>query len=298
MYDIIIVGGGCAGLTAALYSARAGKKVLILEGSAVGGQITSSPMVDNYPGIAHMSGMEFADNLFSQVSEYGVELELDIVTDVKKDNDGTFTVTSDYGMYKSRKVIIASGVKHRSLGLENEEKLTGCGISYCAVCDGAFFKGKTVAIAGGGNTAVREALFLSDICAEVCVIHRRDTFRAETHLVEQMKQKENICLITDTVVKSVNGTEKLQSLLLMDKVTGEEKILEVSGLFVAVGHVPKNEAFKRLVELDEHGYIIADEKCRTSCEGVFAAGDCRVKEVRQLTTAAADGSIAALEAIK
>ena len=276
MYDIVIVGGGIAGMTAAIYGLRAGKKVMLIEGTTFGGQITLSPHVENYPGIAGMSGN---------------------VTAVKKDGNHKIVVTED-GETPCKSVILATGTTHRHLGIPKEKELIGAGISYCAVCDGAFFKGSDVAVVGGGSTALQDASFLSEYCSHVYVIHRRDEFRGEKRLLETLKQKENVTFVLDSIVSEILGTDVVEGIEIQNKKTGEVMEQKVGGIFIAVGQVPNNEAFEETVKLDDYGYILAAEDCRTSVPGIFAAGDCRTKEVRQLTTASADGAVAALAACK
>ena len=289
MYDIIIIGGGCAGLTAAVYSARAGKSVLVIEGETFGGQITAAPKIENYPAIGSISGMEFADSLFSQAEHAGAQFEFSTVTEI---TDGEIKIVkTEDGEFSARSVIIASGSKHRKLEIEGEERFAGHGVSYCAVCDGAFFKGKTAVVAGGGNTAFSDALYLSAICEKVYLIHRRSTFRADNVLIERARNCNNIEIITDTVIKQLIGNDSLTGIITESNSMQSE--IKTDALFAAIGRIPENEIFKNIVELDSDGYIIAGEDCRTSAKGIFAAGDCRRKSVRQLTTAAADGACAA-----
>lgn len=297
MYDIIIIGAGPAGLTAALYALRADKSVLVLEKGIFGGQITFSPQIENYPGFNKMSGNEFADRLVDQVISQGAEIEMETVTAVK-DNGATKTVVTEDGEYEAKAVIIAVGVKHRQIGLPNENELVGEGVSYCAVCDGAFFKGQTVAVLGGGNSALQEAVLLSDGCKKVYVIQNLDYFTGEARLVEKLRDKDNVELITGTVISALNGEKSLKSLTLRKEADGSESELEVDGLFVAIGLIPNNEAFSEIAGLDEMGYIDSDESCLTATPGVFVAGDCRKKQIRQITTATADGSVAALAACR
>lgn len=293
-FDILIVGGGPAGLTAALYARRAGKSVLVLEKAAVGGQIASSPRVENFPGILSVSGAELADRLYEQADHVGARIELEEVLEIR---DGTpKTVVTDYATYTCDALILATGMKHRSLGLPGEDTLSG--ISYCAVCDGAFYAGKDVAVAGGGNTAVQDALFLSELCRHVTVIHRRDTFRADPILVEALKKRENVSLELSATVGALLGDDALTGLRLRDTVTGETRELAVSGLFEAVGQQPEGTVAQTLVPVDGAGFIAAGDDCLTPVAGIFAAGDCRVKSVRQLTTACADGACAALAACR
>ena len=293
MYDIIIVGAGPAGLTAALYALRSGKSVLVLEAETIGGQITMSPLVENYPGKNAMSGIEFSDTLMDQVTELGGEIELERVLEIK-DGD-TKTVVTEYGEYQAKSVIIAVGAKHRALGIENEENLIGHGISYCAVCDGAFYAEKEVAVCGGGSSALVDALYLAGICKKVYLIHRRDAFRAEESLVKKVEAKGNIELVLDAVVEKLIGDNALEAIGVRKK-NGETLEFSVPGLIVMIGMEPQNEPFKSVAELDESGYFDATETCRTKTDGIFIAGDCRKKSVRQLTTATADGTVAAVAA--
>ncbi|MCM1246765.1 MAG: FAD-dependent oxidoreductase [Roseburia sp.] len=295
MYDIIIVGAGTAGLTAAVYGARSGKKVLVLEGRQPGGQIVNSPRVENYPGIKFISGFEFIRGLKEQAEAMGAEFcdsaaEQIIDRGVKKE------VRTGEKNLEGRTVILAGGTAYRKLGLENEERLTGNGVSYCAVCDGAFYRGKDAAVVGGGNTALEDALFLADHCRNVFVIHRRDHFRGESHLVNSLQARENVEFVMESVVTSLRGEDRLESVIIRNTTTGVVSEKKIDGLFVAVGQKPDNERFADVVKLDESGYIQADETCETGTPGIFAAGDCRTKRVRQLVTAAADGAAAALAA--
>lgn len=297
MYDIIIVGAGPAGLTAALYALRADKTVLVLEKGTFGGQITYSPQIENYPGYAQMSGNEFAEKLIDQVLSQGAEIEMETVTAIR-DNGATKTVVTEDGEHEAKAVIIATGVKHRQIGLPNENEFVGEGISYCAVCDGAFFKGQTVAVLGGGNSALQEAVLLSEGCEKVYVIQNLDYFTGEARLVEKLKQKDNVEFIMGTVISALNGEKTLESLTLRKESDGSESNLDVNGLFVAIGLIPSNDAFADIVGLDEWGYVDSDESCLTKTEGIFVAGDCRKKQIRQITTAASDGSVAALAACR
>lgn len=298
MYDIIVVGGGPAGLTAALYAARAGKSVLVLEKTAPGGQIIDSPLVENYPGLPGVSGADFALGLSGQVERLGVEIVSAAVTDVRREEAG-YAAETGRGAYLGRALVLAVGSRHRRLGLEDEEELVGRGLSYCAVCDGPFYKGKDTAVVGGGNTALQDALFLSRVCRSVTVIHRRETFRGEAGLAEKVRRCPNVRLLMGYAPAELLRREgRLSGLGLRHVETGEERALDVDGVFVAVGRQPATEPFAGLVELDSGGYVLAGEDCRTALPGVFAAGDCRAKAVRQLTTAAADGTVAALAACR
>lgn len=293
MRDILIVGAGMAGLTSAIYAARAGKSVLVLEREGLGGQIAKSPRVENFPGVGAVSGAVLADNLYEQAISFGAEIDFCTVGAIHAEN-GAFTVLSDDAPLSVRSVILATGVHHKTLGVEGEQALVGKGVSYCPICDGAFFRGEDVAVVGGGSTATQGALYLSEICRSVTLIHRRDFFRAEEHLVSAVRTRENIRLQMESRVSALYSEEKLSGVALTTP-QGEQKLL-VSALFVCVGQSPDNAAFAEAVALDEAGYIVAGEDCKTSREGIFAAGDCRKKSVRQLTTAAADGTIAALNA--
>lgn len=295
MYDVIIVGAGCAGLTAAVYALRAGKTVLILEAETIGGQISSSPKVENFPSIKSISGAEFSSNLFDQATDLGADFELDRVEKVI--NGDVKKVITEYGEYECKALILATGVKHRKLDLENVDDYEGNGISYCAVCDGAFFKGMKVAVNGGGNSALQSAEMLSEICEKVYLIHRRDTFRGEKTHVERLEKIPNIEFVLNSTVTKLSGDGALESIEITDTQTKDTTTLEVSGLFAMIGQIPQNSVFADVVELDEAGYIKAGEDCKTSADGIYAAGDCRTKAIRQLTTAAADGAVAALAAI-
>lgn len=294
MKDIIIIGAGTAGMTAAIYARRAGKSVLVIEKSVFGGQIVYSESVENYPGIQKISGADFAMSLYSQASALGAEFKIETVGEIR---DGKIkTVATNKNEYEAKAVIIASGVKSRKLGIENEEQYIGKGISFCAVCDGSFFRGMTVAVVGGGSTALQDAVYLSNNCEKVYLIHRRDTFRGENSLVKSVQEKDNIELILNSEVIGIRGEEKLSSITVRNRLTQNETLLEVRGLFEAIGQIPDNGAFTSVAALDSQGFIIADETCRTQTDGIFTAGDCRTKEIRQLTTAAADGATAAIKA--
>lgn len=294
-YDIIIIGAGTAGLTAAIYGVRSGKSVLLIEEKMYGGQIINTPEVENYPGIESISGASFATNLYHQAKGLGAEY---MTARVKKIEDcgSTKKVVTNENSYMAGAVIIATGAKNRSLNLPNEKEMIGKGVSYCATCDGMFFRNKDVAVVGGGNTALEDAMFLSNYCSKVYIIHRRDTFRGESHLADTLREKENVEFVLDSVVEQLNGETMLESVQVRNKVQNKTRTIPVSGVFIAVGQVPDNGAFSDIVTLDDHGYILAGEDCKTSCEGIFVAGDCRTKTVRQLTTAASDGAVASLAA--
>lgn len=302
MYDIIIVGAGTAGLSAAIYGVRAGRSVLVLEAKSYGGQIVNSPEVENYPGIAKISGYEFAKNLYEQAvglgAEYRQERVLRIGEDPETETKNVYAKNSDGEeiCYETRTVILATGAKNRPLGVRREQEFTGAGVSYCATCDGMFFRGRDVAVVGGGSTALEDALFLSNYCNKVMIIHRRDEFRGEARLVQSLREKENVEFVLGAVVTELTGEQMLEGLKVQNVETEEMTELPVSGLFVAIGQMPDNEPFADYVKLDEKGYIQATEDCKTETPGIYTAGDCRTKAVRQLATAAADGAVAALAA--
>jgi len=295
MYDVIIIGAGTAGLSAAIYVLRFGRSVLILEKNYYGGQIVNASEIENYPAIKNISGYDFAKNLYEQVSELGGNIEYEKVLSIE---DGGYekNIITEKNRYSCKSVIIATGLEKRKLGIENEERFTGHGVSYCSACDGAFYKGKTVAVAGGGNTALMDALFLSKYCSMVYVIHRRKEFRGEKLLAEKLSKRENVSYMLNCTIASLNGNERLESISVISNDSKIQNNIEVSGLFVAVGQVPDNSAFADVVNLNENGYIITDENCCTSESGIFAAGDCRLKSIKQLASAASDGATAGLKA--
>ncbi len=295
MKDLIVIGAGAAGMTAALYALRNGKSVLVLEGESLGGQIATSPRLENYPSIKEISGEQFADNLFNQISDLGAEIEIDRVTKVEK-NNGIFTVTTEYGEYQSKSVIIAAGVKHKHLRTKsNREDLVGRGVYYCAICDGPFYKGEEVAVIGDANTALQYSLLLSSYCKKVYVYTLFDKFFGDGNLVKALRAKENIEVRPNTSVCDFIGEDKLTAIEYKNE-KGETLRHELPAVFVAIGQVPDNKVFENLVDLDEMGYIIADETCRTKTEGLFVAGDCRTKAVRQVSTAIGDGAVASTNA--
>jgi thioredoxin reductase (NADPH) len=294
MHDIIIIGGGPAGLTAAIYALRANKSVLVLEKGNFGGQITYSPKVENIPGFVSVTGNEFAEKLVEQALELGAEIETAEVFSIK---DGEVkTVITEDGDFETKTVIIATGAKHRLLGIENEENLIGNGISFCAVCDGAFYKNEKVAVIGGGNSALQEAILLSDVASKVYVVQNLDFLTGEKKLADQLYAKENVEIITGSVVKAVNGEDELESIVITKTADNLDREIAVKGMFIAIGLVPQNASFDNVVRLDAYGYADSDESCITVSKGVFVAGDCRKKKIRQVTTACADGAIAALAA--
>ena len=298
MYDIIVVGAGPAGLTAALYGLRADKRVLVIEKESFGGQITFSPKVENYPGFMQMSGNEFAEKLLDQVTEHGADIELCEVVGI--DDNGTYkTVNTDNGSFEGKTVIIATGCKHRHLDVEGEDELIGEGISFCAVCDGAFYAGRKVAVVGGGNSALVEAMMLSDICSEVVIIQNLPTLTGEAKMVSALESKANVRIIYNTIVQGFNVANRtLNGVKLYNTTDNTEFTEAVDGIFVAIGHAPENKPFENITALNDYGYIISDERCLTDTAGVFVAGDCRTKAVRQITTATADGAVAALAACR
>ena len=296
MIDVAIIGAGTAGLTAAIYARRAGSTVTVFEGEAPGGQIINTPEIDNFPGLPGVSGYEYANKLFEQAQEFGAEFVFDKVKVAEGSLEEGFRLTGEYGtVCEAKTVIIASGVKRREMGLAGEQEFTGRGISYCATCDGAFFKGKTAAVFGGGNTAVEDAIYLAGICKKVYIIHRRNQFRADQALVDELLAHDNVETKLCFTVSGIRGEDKLTGVELTN-IDGSREELTTDALFVAIGLIPENGVFKDIVELDDAGYVAADETCETSTPGVFAAGDCRTKDVRQLVTAAADGAVAAVSA--
>lgn len=295
MYDVIVIGAGPAGLTSAIYLSRARKSVLVLEASTYGGQIINTLDIENYPATPHINGYDFATNIYNQAKELGAEIKFEKVINIE-DGNIKKVITKD-NTYNAKSIIIATGCGIRKLGLENEDKFLGKGISYCATCDGAFFKEKKVAVVGGGNTALEDALYLSDIVSKVYLIHRRDSFRGEDKSVSEIKKRKNIEIIYNSNVIKLNGDNALNSIDVIDKDNNVKKI-EVNALFVAIGRIPENANFARIIDVDDSGYIKAYEDCKTNVEGIFVAGDARVKTLRQLVTATSDGAIAATNAIK
>ncbi len=296
MYDIIIVGGGPAGLTAAVYARRAGKSALVLEKASFGGQITYSPKIENFPSWGSISGTELADKMMEQALAQGADIELEEAMSVEKNGD-TFKVVTDFSEYESKAIVIATGAKHRLLGVEGEENFVGKGISFCAVCDGAFYAGKEVMVIGGGNSALVEATLLAEICKKVTVVQNLAYLTGEKTTADALVARDNVEVIYSTVVKEFKGTDELEAVVLKSE-DGTEQTLSPDGVFVAIGLAPENTAFENLAELNEYGYIKSDENCLTKTEGVFVAGDCRTKAVRQIATATADGAVAALKAVE
>lgn len=294
IYDVIVIGAGPAGLTAALYARRANKTALVLEKNTFGGQITFSPKVENIPGFVSLTGNEFADKMIEQVMEQGADIEPCEVLEIK---DGEIkTVVTDSGDYQGKSVVIATGAKHRLPGIKNEQDYIGNGISFCAVCDGAFYEGKTVAVLGGGNSALQEAILLSDLCKKVYVIQNLDFLTGEGKLQERLKEKSNVEIILGATLHALHGEGELNKITIEKTATSEKVGIDVDGLFVAIGLIPQNEAFKDLIDLDNYGYANSEESCVTKTAGIFVAGDCRKKRIRQVATACADGATAALAA--
>lgn len=294
-YDIVIVGAGTAGLSAAIYAVRAGKSVIVLEATTHGGQIVNTPEVENYPGIQKISGFEFANNLYEQAKSLGAEVIYEKVIGIEVNGEEKIVHTTKED-YQAKAVILATGAKNRPLGLEHEKEWIGAGISYCAICDGMFYRGKDVAVAGGGNTALEDAIFLTNYCRKVYLIHRRDAFRGEEKLLQTLKEKPNVEFVLNANITRLIGEDGVDGVEVEDKNTHEKRVIDVMGLFVAIGQMPENSEFINVVDLDKGGYIEAKEDCKTKTKGIFTAGDCRTKKVRQLATAASDGAIAALAA--
>ena len=298
MYDIVIVGAGPAGLTAAVYARRANKSVLLLDKAAFGGQITYSPKIENYPGFESISGSELADKMVEQALNQGADVEVENVIGIRDNGETKIVLTEDGNEYEGRAVILACGAKHRHLGLENEEKFIGDGISFCAVCDGAFYMDKTVALIGGGNSALQEAILLSETCKKVYVIQNLDFLTGEKKLQEILQKKDNVEILLGTVVSAIADTPEFSAITIKNVKSEEMQRLPLDGMFVAIGLVPENGAFAEFVDLDTAGYIDSAETCQTKTPGIFAAGDCRKKGVRQVATAIADGATAAIAACR
>ena len=299
MYDIIVVGGGAAGMTAALYAQRNGKSALVIEKNGFGGQITHSPKVENFPGTLQMSGNEFADKMLDQILAQGAEIEFENVIAVEDHGDHKVVKTEEGGVYEALAVVLATGVKHRMLGIEGEDELVGEGISFCAVCDGDFYTGRRVCVAGGGNSALQEAVLLSEKCSEVIMLQDLDFFTGEQKLQDVLFAKPNVKAFTGVgIIRFIVKDGELCGLEIEEKKSGVKRTVECDGLFVAIGLIPENEPYKALADLNEYGYFDSDERCLTRTPGIYVAGDCRSKTVRQLTTAVADGASAALAACR
>lgn len=293
MYDIIIIGAGPAGMTAALYAKRANKKVLVLESQSYGGQIINASMIENYPGIKKISGYDYATTLYNQITSLGAEIKYETVLKITPAKE----VTTKENTYQAKSIIIANGAQNRHLDIPKEKEFLGKGISYCATCDGAFYKNQDVAVLGGGNTALEDALYLTNIVNKVYLIHRRDTFRGEDKYLKELQTKDNVEFILNSTVTKLTGKEKLESITVKDN-EKKETTLPVSALFIAIGKTPNNEIFANVVDIDDKGYIISLDGVHTKTDGIYVAGDTRVKNLRQLTTAVSDGSIAATTAMK
>lgn len=299
MYDMIVVGGGPAGMTAALYAVRNGKSALVLEKNGFGGQITYSPKVENFPGTLSMSGNEFADHFLDQILTQGAEVELEKAIRVECDGDKRIVYTEEGSAFEGKTVVLATGVKHRMLGLPGEEELVGEGISFCAVCDGDFYKDQVVAVAGGGNSALQEAILLSGKCRKVVMLQDLPEFTGEQKLQEILFSHDNVEKFTNMKLTGlVTEGKNLKGVNTLNTVTGETNTVPCDGLFIAIGLIPENEPFQDLAELNRFGYFDTDEFCTTKTPGIFVAGDCRSKMTRQLTTAVADGAVAALAACR
>ncbi len=297
MHDIVIVGAGPAGMTAAIYARRAGRTVLVLEALQYGGQIVNTPDIENYPVMAHISGFEFATKVYEQAAALGAEFVFEKAQELVP-SDGGWAVVTARNRYEARSVILATGSTSRKLGLPDEERLTGRGVSYCATCDGNFYRNKTVAVVGGGNTALEDALYLADLAAKVYLIHRRDSFRGDEATAALLRKRDNVEILYNSQVTKLNGDRRLRSIEVTSRADGSVRELELNGLFVAVGRVPENQPFAGQIWLDEAGYIPAGEDCHTGAPGVFVAGDNRAKSLRQLVTATADVAMAVTEAVK
>ncbi len=297
MYDIVIVGAGPAGMTAALYAARGGRSVLMIEKLGYGGQIINTPEVENYPGIGKTSGYELAEKMYGQAIELGAELEYDEIVSVERTTAGFELTGESKKVYQARSVIFATGVTARHLGIDRENDLVGRGVSYCATCDGAFFKGRDVIVVGGGNTALEDAEYMSAIAPKVYLVHRRDAFRGDKVTSDRLEAKENVEFVLDSVSEKFIGAEKVEGLTVKNVKTGELRDIPASCVFVALGHVPSNGAFAELAGLDDAGFFDSGESCTTASAGVFVAGDARRKDRRQLVTAVSDGATAAMAAI-
>lgn len=293
MYDIVVIGGGPAGLTASLYAARAGKNVMLLEANAFGGQIATAPRVENFPSVEEIAGADLADKMFAQAISHGVEF--DMGSALVKKNDTGFTVRTEYGNYDCLAVVLATGVTHKKLGLDSETKLSGNGVCYCAVCDGAFYKGKFVCVVGDGNSAAQYALYLAEVCGEVHLLTMFDKLFCDKELTERILADERIDWVTNVTVTDILGENSVQGVVCRDS-DGAVTYLDVEAVFVAIGQEPHNEQFANVVALDSKGYIVAGEDCKTSCDGIFVAGDCRTKKIRQCTTAVGDGAVAGFSA--
>lgn len=297
MYDIIVVGAGPAGMTAAIYARRAARSVLVLEAVNYGGQIMNTPDIENYPVEAHISGFDFSTKVYEQAKSLGAEFVFERVVEIRSADDKK-TVITPKNTYTAKAVILATGSENRKLELDDEDRLVGRGVSYCATCDGNFYRNKVVAVVGGGNTALEDALYLSDLAKQVYLVHRRDSFRGEETNAARLKEKENVEIIYNANVTKLISEKRLKAIEVTDKLSGNVRTIELNGLFIAVGRIPENQNFADLIKLDDAGYVIAGEDCHTNIDGIFVAGDNRTKMLRQLVTATGDGAVAATEAVK
>ena len=299
MYDIVVVGGGPAGMTAALYALRNGKSALVIEKAGFGGQVTLSPKIENYPGTVQISGMELADQMMEQIITQGADIEIETVCGISTEDGRHVVLTEEGGAYEAKAVVIATGVKHRMLGLPGEDDLVGDGISFCAVCDGDFYADKVVCVAGGGNSALQEAILLADKCSEVIMLQDLEFFTGEQTMEDILFSRPNVRAITNTDITGLcSGPDGLEAVEIADRTTGQAQRIACDGLFVAIGLIPENDAFAQLADLNDWGYFDSDETCTTKTPGIFVAGDCRSKAIRQITTATADGAVAALAACR
>lgn len=297
MKDVIIVGAGPAGLTAAIYVQRAGYHALVLDAKGYGGQIVNTAVVENYPGLPSVSGVDFAQSLYEQAKNLGAEIRTERVSDVWVAEDGSVRLQTQAESYTARTAILATGAENRVLGIDGEARLTGSGVSFCATCDGNFFRNRDVAVIGGGNTALEDAEVLAGLAKKVYLVHRRDSFRGDQMTVKRLASMENVEFVLNSVPISIGGNFAVENLLVSNRESGQERVLDVQGVFIAIGQTPANEVFPEWIEKDEAGYARSDESCMTSKEAVFVAGDCRAKGARQLTTAVSDGTNAALSAV-
>lgn len=294
MYDIIIIGSGIAGLTSAIYALNNKRKVLILESQTYGGQIINSNIINNYPGFLEISGFDLMTNIYNQVKNLGGVIKYEEVLEITKNKK----IITKNETYEAKSIIISTGLVPRKLNLENEDKFIGKGISYCATCDGSFYKDKDVMVVGGGNTAIEDVIYLSNICKKVYLVYRRKELRKDVNLTEKVKELSNVEIIYNSNIEKLNGDEFLNSVDIINKDTEKITNIIINGLFVAIGKIPSGNIFKDLLNVTKNGYIITDEDCHTNIDGIYAAGDIRKKGLRQLVTAASDGAIAAIEAIK
>ena len=294
--DVLVIGAGPAGLTAAIYAARAGLTVVVFDRMIYGGQVANTLEIENYPAIEKISGVDFSNAIYEQAVNLGAEVRFETVEKLELSGRVKTITTAEGNIYHGKAVIIANGAKRRTLGCPGEKELEGRGVSYCATCDGAFFRGKAVAVVGGGNTALEDALFLSNICEKVYLVHRRDTFRGEKIMADSVKARQNVEILYNSVVEEIVGQDKTSTIKIKNRINNSKQEIPVSAVFIAVGFAPENQLFADWVNLDESGYIIADESCKTSCKGVYVAGDSRTKPLRQIVTAAADGAVAAFMA--